>query len=353
MKWRDHVQASQERSYEDLLRQHLRRKMRSSSTISSLRMRPQSALRSTESLGQLSAYSMPSLASAPNLRWIDPIAASKQELHLLEHSQRELDSGTRVQYKYPLGHPLGPPLGATPSAAELHQRRCAIQAAERTKALMDSMRGMHRKQPSNAAIYQASRTSAHQGSMSSTKSMSSMASLNESLSADSLLGAMQAAVAPEAQKISPAVPMLRAESTKRVVDRDAARKSAIVRAAIESVNSRFGNMMKAFQYVDLDRSGTLSKKEIARALDLWNVPIDHDKLDQLIDACDHDGDGDIDYKEFVDVLARDTVAPAAMGKRDMQAKEAFGVDDIEQMQQAVKNRPKFEGSKTVNHELQW
>ena len=42
-----------------------------------------------------------------------------------------------------------------------------------------------------------------------------------------------------------------------------------------------------------------------------------------------------------------------MGKRDMQAKEAFGVDDIEQMQQAVKNRPKFEGSKTVNHELQW
>jgi hypothetical protein len=30
-------------------------------------------------------------------------------------------------------------------------------------------------------------------------------------------------------------------------------------------------------------------------------------------------------QEFVDALARDTVAPAAMGKRGMQAKEAMGV----------------------------
>ena len=37
----------------------------------------------------------------------------------------------------------------------------------------------------------------------------------------------------------------------------------------------------------------------------------------------------VDYKEFVDVLARDTVAPAAMGKRDMQSLEAMGVDSQE------------------------
>ena len=88
-------------------------------------------------------------------------------------------------------------------------------------------------------------------------------------------------------------------------------------------------MFKAFQYVDLDRSGTLDKKEIARALDLWNIPIDDAKLDELIEACDVDGDGQVDYKEFVDVLARDTVAPAAMGKRDMQAKEAMGVESLD------------------------
>jgi len=36
----------------------------------------------------------------------------------------------------------------------------------------------------------------------------------------------------------------------------------------------------------------------------------------------------VDYKEFVDVLARDTVAPAALGKRDMQASDAMGIDEF-------------------------
>ena len=43
---------------------------------------------------------------------------------------------------------------------------------------------------------------------------------------------------------------------------------------------------------------------------------------------DEDGDG-ISYEEFVDHLARGTVAPAAMGKRGMQAKEAMGVADLD------------------------
>ena len=90
-------------------------------------------------------------------------------------------------------------------------------------------------------------------------------------------------------------------------------------------------MFKAFQYVDLDRSGTLNEKEIRRALDMWNIPLDHDKLLDLISACDADGNGEVDYKEFVDVLARDTVAPAAMGKRDMQSLEAMGVDSQEML----------------------
>ena len=95
--------------------------------------------------------------------------------------------------------------------------------------------------------------------------------------------------------------------------------------ASEAMNSRFSDMFKAFQYVDMDRSGTLDKNEISRALDLWNIPIEDAKLNELILSCDRDGDGHVDYKEFVDALARDTVAPAAMGKRGMQAKEAMGV----------------------------
>ena len=116
------------------------------------------------------------------------------------------------------------------------------------------------------------------------------------------------------------------------------KKSKTISLASSAMNSRFTDMFKAFQYVDLDRSGTLNEKEIRRALDLWNVPLDDEKLKDIMTACDRDGDGEIDYKEFVDVLARDTVAPAAMGKRDMQSKEAMGVDAQEMLAQQLSNR---------------
>ena len=100
--------------------------------------------------------------------------------------------------------------------------------------------------------------------------------------------------------------------------------------AREVLNNKFTDMFKAFQFVDLDRSGRLNKAELKRALDMWNVPIDDKTLDALMASCDSgDGDGEVDYKEFVDALARDTVAPAALGKRGMQAKEIFGETGFE------------------------
>ena len=115
----------------------------------------------------------------------------------------------------------------------------------------------------------------------------------------------------------------RAEKKKNI------KKTAFVMQVSEVVNAKFGNMFKAFQSMDLDRSGSLNEKELARALDLLNIPIDRPKLRELILCCDRDGDGQVDYKEFVDVLARDTVTLAAMGKRDMQALEAMGVADLD------------------------
>jgi len=115
----------------------------------------------------------------------------------------------------------------------------------------------------------------------------------------------------------------------KAVDRQKLRSTQFVKGASEALNSRFSDMFKAFQYVDLDRSGTLNKAELTRAIEMWNLPVDSDQLDDLIAACDADGDGNVDYKEFVDVLARDTVAPAAMGKRDMQAMQAMGTADVD------------------------
>ena len=102
-------------------------------------------------------------------------------------------------------------------------------------------------------------------------------------------------------------------------------KEKIVSLAEAGLNSRLDNMFKAFQYIDLDRSGRLGRNEIKKALDLWNIPVDDYQLDLLFERCDEDNDGGISYEEFVDALARGTVAPAAQGKRGMQSKEAMGV----------------------------
>ena len=100
------------------------------------------------------------------------------------------------------------------------------------------------------------------------------------------------------------------------------RGSSAVDPASGAVPSRYTNMNKAFQFVDLDRTGKLSRAEIARALELWNVPIDEGKLDEVLAACGTDAEAHMSYDELVDLLARDTVADAALGKRGMQAAEA-------------------------------
>ena len=57
-------------------------------------------------------------------------------------------------------------------------------------------------------------------------------------------------------------------------------------AARDGLNTRFSDMHKAFQSVDLDRSGTLDRSEIERALNMWGVPMSPAKLDQLWEQLD-------------------------------------------------------------------
>ena len=59
------------------------------------------------------------------------------------------------------------------------------------------------------------------------------------------------------------------------------------------------------------------------------------QLDMLMVQLDEDGDGQVSYDEFVDHLARDTVAPAAMGKRGMLSKDAMGVDAYEMLNEQL------------------
>lgn len=101
--------------------------------------------------------------------------------------------------------------------------------------------------------------------------------------------------------------------------------NASAEAAKTAMNSRFSDMRKAFQFADVDASGYLGKDELRRALDLWNVPINEDKLLNLLGTCDVDGDGNVSYSEFVNALARDTVSLDALQARKMaQPTTSFG-----------------------------
>ena len=65
----------------------------------------------------------------------------------------------------------------------------------------------------------------------------------------------------------------------------------------QKVYLREENLLSAFMMLDYDGSGKISKAEIKRAL---NGDIDNETLDKIIQEFDLDGDGEIDYKEFVE-----------------------------------------------------
>ena len=64
----------------------------------------------------------------------------------------------------------------------------------------------------------------------------------------------------------------------------------------QKIYLREENLLSAFMMLDLDGSGKISKAEIKQAL---NKDIDDETLDRIIKDFDLDGDGEIDYKEFV------------------------------------------------------
>ena len=64
----------------------------------------------------------------------------------------------------------------------------------------------------------------------------------------------------------------------------------------QKVYLREENLLSAFMMLDYDGSGKISKSEIKRAL---NGDIDNETLDKIIQDFDLNGDGEIDYKEFV------------------------------------------------------
>lgn len=65
----------------------------------------------------------------------------------------------------------------------------------------------------------------------------------------------------------------------------------------------------AFKMLDKDQNGTISKEEMKKIIScniLWNLESEHSYdetlVNTIINECDKNGDGVIDYNEFLDTM---------------------------------------------------
>ncbi|EGD76102.1 hypothetical protein PTSG_00808 [Salpingoeca rosetta] len=61
-------------------------------------------------------------------------------------------------------------------------------------------------------------------------------------------------------------------------------------------------LVKAFQRIDTDGSGSLSATELKRYLTNIGDPLSEDEFKELLKDVDQDGDGEVSFKEFVDLM---------------------------------------------------
>eukprot|EP01035_Chromulina_nebulosa_P018704 gene18704-24463_t len=59
-----------------------------------------------------------------------------------------------------------------------------------------------------------------------------------------------------------------------------------------------------FNLVDKDGGGTINKTELAELMDTLGIDASTEDIDQMISEIDADGNGDIDFEEFVAVMSR-------------------------------------------------
>ena len=90
-----------------------------------------------------------------------------------------------------------------------------------------------------------------------------------------------------------------------VPDHEVAYHHKILKRLLET---RFGEIRRAFRLVDADQSGACDRGEMKHMLNaMFNLSIPEPVLDRMIDMADYDGDGLINFAEFARIVTADDV----------------------------------------------
>jgi Ca2+-binding EF-hand superfamily protein len=90
-----------------------------------------------------------------------------------------------------------------------------------------------------------------------------------------------------------------------VPDHEVAHHHKILKRLLET---RFGEIRRAFRLVDADQSGAADRQEMKHMLNaMFNLSIPEPVLDRMIDMADYDGDGLINFAEFARIVTADDI----------------------------------------------
>jgi len=79
--------------------------------------------------------------------------------------------------------------------------------------------------------------------------------------------------------------------------------SEFIAACLESHNYlKENHLRQAFSYFDKDNSGTISREELRTCLQGEEFLLSEEEINNLLAGVDQDGDGEVDYREFIDMM---------------------------------------------------
>jgi len=70
------------------------------------------------------------------------------------------------------------------------------------------------------------------------------------------------------------------------------------------IDMKYNNLSKAFRAMDHSQDRKLSSDELLKAVAAWNLSCSPHDIEALMESCDENGDGHIDYQEFQRGMAR-------------------------------------------------